>query len=149
MGASWVTVRDAITAGTLRATDKGVAEVAGRWDQLIRFAASRMGRQLGIEVQPALTRKELAEPAPARRPWSPPGRRREAHGGAAHPERRRPDQSPPTSALAGHRLVDVDAPRGPATDPGQLAGPSAEGRPETLRIDCYATHARGHQRPSC
>jgi hypothetical protein len=62
MGASWVTVRGAITAGTLRATDKGVADVAGRWDQLIRFAALRMGRQLGIEVQPALSRKDLADP---------------------------------------------------------------------------------------
>jgi hypothetical protein len=36
--------------------------VAGRWDQLIRFAALRMGRQLGIEVQPALSRKDLADP---------------------------------------------------------------------------------------
>jgi hypothetical protein len=63
MGASWVTVRAAITAGTLRASDKGVGEVAGRWDQLIRFAALRMGRQLGIEVQPALSRKDLADPA--------------------------------------------------------------------------------------
>ena len=63
MGDTWVTTRAAITAGTLRATDKGVAEVAGRWDQLIRFSALRMGRQLGIEVQPALTRKDLADPA--------------------------------------------------------------------------------------
>lgn len=62
MGNSWVTTRAAITTGTLRAADKGVAEVAGRWDQLIRFAALRMGRQLGIEVQPALTRKDLADP---------------------------------------------------------------------------------------
>jgi hypothetical protein len=63
MGASWVTVREAIAHATLRPADQGVAEVVGRWDQLIRFAALRMGRQLGIEVQPALSRKAMADPA--------------------------------------------------------------------------------------
>jgi hypothetical protein len=62
MGPSWVTVREAIAHATLLPADQGVAEVAGRWDQLIRFAALRMGRQLGIEVQPALSRKAMADP---------------------------------------------------------------------------------------
>lgn len=63
MGAGWVPVRDAINAGTLRATDPLVAEVASKWEQLIRYAGMRLGRELGIEVQPALTRREIAEPA--------------------------------------------------------------------------------------
>lgn len=62
MGASWVAVREAVAAGTLRSSDKTAAEVAARWDQLIRYACLRLGRQLGIEVQPTLSRRELAEP---------------------------------------------------------------------------------------
>lgn len=63
MGANWVPIREAISHGTLRASDKGLAEVAGRWDQLIRFLCLRLGRQLGVEVEPALSRRELTEPA--------------------------------------------------------------------------------------
>lgn len=42
---------------------QAAAEVAARWDQLIRDACRRLGRRLGIEVQPVLSRKELGEPA--------------------------------------------------------------------------------------
>lgn len=63
MGSSWVTVREAIKAGTLLATDAGAVDIAGKWEQLIRYAGMRLGRQLGMEVQPALTRRELAEPS--------------------------------------------------------------------------------------
>lgn len=63
MGESWVSVRDAVAAGTLRRSDKGVAEVAGRFDALLRFASLQMGRRLGTEVVPQLSRKELADPA--------------------------------------------------------------------------------------
>lgn len=62
MGQSWVAVRDAAVAGTLRANDQGVLEVASRWDQLLRFAAIRLGRELGADVQVVIPRKELAEP---------------------------------------------------------------------------------------
>lgn len=62
MGESWVAVRDAVTAGTLRPTDKGIAEVVARFDALLRFASLQLGRQLGTEVVPALGRKELADP---------------------------------------------------------------------------------------
>jgi hypothetical protein len=63
MGASWVPLRDAVGAGTLRATDAMAPEVAGRFDALVRFAGLKLGRQLGTEVIPALSRRELAEPA--------------------------------------------------------------------------------------
>jgi hypothetical protein len=63
MGAAWVPVREAIGAGTLRPGDANAAEVAGRFDALIRYASLKLGRQLGIEVVPALSRRDLADPA--------------------------------------------------------------------------------------
>jgi len=63
MGPHWVAVRDAVTAGTLRATDKTAPEVVARFDALLRYASLRLGRQLGTDVLPVLSRKELAEPA--------------------------------------------------------------------------------------
>lgn len=62
MGPSWVTTREAVAAGTLRTSDKGVTEVAARFDALLRFASLRLGRALGTEVVPALNRQEMAEP---------------------------------------------------------------------------------------
>ena len=63
MGDAWVGVRDQVAAGTLRATDRGVAEVAARFDALLRFASLQLGRKLGTEVVPVLSRKEAADPA--------------------------------------------------------------------------------------
>jgi hypothetical protein len=62
MGSSWVPVREAIAAGTLRPTDKGIAEVALRWEQLVRFSALRLERELGSGVQVVLSRKEQSDP---------------------------------------------------------------------------------------
>jgi hypothetical protein len=63
MGSAWVPVRESLVAGTLRSNDKGLAEVTSRWEQLLRFAALRLGRELGAEVQVQLSRKEAADPA--------------------------------------------------------------------------------------
>src|SRR4051812_18002158 len=63
MGPSWVAVRDAVSAGTLRAADKGASEVAARFNALLRYASLRLGRTLGTEVVPVVSRKEAAEPA--------------------------------------------------------------------------------------
>lgn len=63
MSDSWVGVRDAVRAGTLRPSDKGLIEVASRFDALLRFAGLSLGRQLGSEVTPLLSRKELADPS--------------------------------------------------------------------------------------
>lgn len=63
MGASWVPVRDAVAAGTLRVNDKGAPEVAARFDALLRYVSLRLGRQLGTEVTPLLSRKEQADPS--------------------------------------------------------------------------------------
>lgn len=63
MGGEWVPVRDALKSGTLLPGDDRATAVASRWEQLIQFMCMRMGRVLGMEVQPALTRRELAEPS--------------------------------------------------------------------------------------
>jgi hypothetical protein len=62
LGSEWVAVRNAVTDGTLRPTDKSAAEVAGRFDALLRFTALRLGTRLGTDVIVLFSRKELAEP---------------------------------------------------------------------------------------
>lgn len=63
MGEHWVAVREAVTAGTLRASDKAAPHVVSRFDALLRYASLRLGRQLGTEVFPVLSRKEQADPS--------------------------------------------------------------------------------------
>ncbi|NQT92429.1 MAG: hypothetical protein HQ559_06690 [Lentisphaerae bacterium] len=58
MGEHWVGVRDAVKNGTLRHSDKKAFEVAGKWEELVSFAALRLGRQLGTDVQEVLSAKE-------------------------------------------------------------------------------------------
>lgn len=61
MGESWVGVRDAVKNGTLRKSDKKAIEVAGKWEELVSFAALRLGRKLGTDVQEVLPTKEKAD----------------------------------------------------------------------------------------
>jgi hypothetical protein len=63
MGAGWVTVRDAVAAGTLRANDKAAPEIAARFEAFTRYIALRLGRQLGTDVSLVLSRKDAADPA--------------------------------------------------------------------------------------
>jgi hypothetical protein len=63
MGASWVTIRESVASGTLRISDKGAAEVAARFDALLRYVSLQLGRRLGDDVTPTLSRKELSDPA--------------------------------------------------------------------------------------
>jgi len=62
LGSEWVAVRNAVADGTLRPADKAAAEVAGRFDALLRFAALRLGTRLGTDVIVTFSRKELADP---------------------------------------------------------------------------------------
>ncbi len=146
MGPSWVPLREAVAAGTLRASDKAAAEVASRWDQLIRYACLRLGRQLGIEVQPVLSRRELADPS------------LRAHAlveglvnlGVLDGALRIPNAVGPVTLTADLRArrvsasVDIDAPREgrPQTRVNWLVR-QLKGAPETLRVDCFALHGRG------
>ena len=61
MGEHWVRVRDAVKNGTLRQSDKEAVEVAGKWEEFVSFAALRLGRKLGADVQEVLSAKERCD----------------------------------------------------------------------------------------
>lgn len=56
MGPAWPSARDAARAGTLRRSDPECGEIAQRWEQLMRFAALRLGSSTGVDVQPVVPR---------------------------------------------------------------------------------------------
>jgi hypothetical protein len=146
MGSSWVAVREAVVAGTLRSNDKGAAEVASRWDQLMRYACLRLGRQLGVEVQPVLSRKELAEPASRAQALVSSLVSLGRVDGAV----RIPNAIGPITITADLRsgrvtsAVTIDAPREgrPLTRVNWLVR-QLKNAPDSLRVDCFAAHARG------
>jgi hypothetical protein len=63
MGASWVPVRNAVADETLRQTNPEAADVAGRFNALLRFAALQLGTRLGTDVTVVQSRKDLSDPA--------------------------------------------------------------------------------------
>ncbi|WP_199521661.1 hypothetical protein [Jiangella anatolica] len=146
MGESWVGTRNAIAAGTLRPTDKGVSEVASRFDALLRFASLRLGRQLGTEVTPVLSRKELAEPS-LRTQWLIENLAEHATLTGAI---RIPDtvgELVVTADLRAGRItchVDVDAPReGRQTTRVNWLVRQLKSAPADLRVEAYVMHGRG------
>nr|WP_255668847.1 hypothetical protein [Aeromicrobium duanguangcaii] len=62
MGPNWVSVRDSVAAGTLRANDKIAPEVIARFDALLQYLALRLGRRLGIDVSQVVDRKSTTNP---------------------------------------------------------------------------------------
>ena len=131
MGEAWVGVRDQVAAGTLRATDKGIAEVVARFDALLRFASLQLGRQLGTEVVPSCPARRLpTRPlrAQALTSFAVPDRR--AVRGHPHPRHRRaPRRHRRPSRLEGHLPCRRRrAPRGTRHDSSELAGAAAEER---------------------
>lgn len=62
MGADWVPVREAVKAGTLRASDPVIPDVVARFDALMRYTALQLGRRLGSDVVVQLSRKERQDP---------------------------------------------------------------------------------------
>ena len=146
MSDSWVSIREAVTASTLRPTNKGVAEVASRFDALLRFASLRLGRQLGTEVTPVLSRAELADPAKRAQEMVA----RLCEQGALAGSIRIPDAVAPLTITADLRAgrttchVDIDAPREgrPTTRVNWLVRQLA-GAPDDVRIEAYVAHGRG------
>jgi hypothetical protein len=146
MGPSWVSVRDCVAAGTLRAADRGVPDVTARFDALLRYASLLLGRQLGTEVTPALTRKELAEPE----------LRTQAlvvslvDSGTLSGAIRIPGAVGPLAVTVDVRAsrvtchIDIDAPREgrPATRVNWLLR-QLRAAPESIRVEAFALHARG------
>jgi stress response protein SCP2 len=63
MGQSWVPVRDAVAAGTLRTTDRKVGAVIASWDRLVRHMCLRLTGELGVPVNPVVPRKLLRDRA--------------------------------------------------------------------------------------
>lgn len=51
MGPSWTKVREGARNRTLRKTDAEVAEIASRWDELIRFLCLDLTKELGSDVK--------------------------------------------------------------------------------------------------
>lgn len=58
MGPSWTKVRDGARENTLRRTDPGVAAVASRWDDLIRYLGLELTKELGRDVKQVLGKNE-------------------------------------------------------------------------------------------
>jgi hypothetical protein len=145
MGGSWVTVRESITAGTLRPGDKGLAETLSRWDQLLRYAALRLGRELGADVQVVLTRKEVADPNLRAAALAKDIVERGVLTGSL----RIPDAIAPIDVTADLRAgrvivsVDVDAPReGRAATRVNWLLRQLRDAPDALRIDAWTVGAR-------
>lgn len=146
MGESWVAVRRAVSAGTLRPSDKGVSDIVARWDALLRFASLQLGRDLGQEVTPVLSRKEVNDPQLR----------------AQKLTEELVDGSTLTGSIriphaAGPIVVQADLRAGQITCHIDLLAPG-EGRPTTrvkwltrqlghandsLRVEAFVAHARG------
>lgn len=58
MGPRWVEVRDGVRAGTTNRKDDGVADVAARFDQLLRFGALKLGAEIGQDVELVLAKAQ-------------------------------------------------------------------------------------------
>lgn len=146
MGSSWVPVREAITAGTLRTKDKGLEDFVSRFDALLRFASLQLGRRLGTEVAPALSRKERTDPALRAQGLI----ESLVSGGAVEGSIRIPDTVGPlvvTVDLRANRVtchVDLEAPREgrPTTRVNWLVR-QLRSAPETVRVEAFAAHQRG------
>lgn len=146
MGPAWVRVRDGVAAGTLRANDSVAPQVAARFDALIRYACLRLGRRLGAEVTPALSRRELADPT--LRSQALVGQLVDT--GTMTGSIKIPGAVGPLQVTADLRAaqiichVDVDAPRAgrPTTRVNWLVR-QLKDAPDAIRVEAFAMHARG------
>lgn len=146
MGEAWVGVRDQVSAGTLRASDRGIAEVVARFDALLRFASLQLGRQLGTEVVPNLSRKEAADPTQRAQALA----QSLCATGELVGSIRIPDTVGNLVVTADLRAgkvtchVDVDAPReGRATTRVNWLIRQLKNAPDGTRVEAFAAHARG------
>jgi len=146
MGASWVPVREGVASGTLRASDKLAAEVAARFDALLRYASLRLGRQLGTDVTPTLTRKESADPTiRAQALLTSLASDGVLGGGIGIPNTVGPMRV--SADLRAGKVtcqVDLDAPKvgRPATRVNWLLKQLRQA-PDDLRIEAFVAHQRG------
>lgn len=145
MGPSWVPVREAVTAGTLRKSDKTAADVANRFDALIRFACLKLGRKLGAEVTPILPRSHAHDPA-ARTSALVEGL---VEHGTLSAAVRIPNAVSPLEVTADLRAnsischFDIEAPReGKPTTRVNWALRQVKEAPDSVRIEVFAKGSR-------
>ncbi|MGC0144646.1 hypothetical protein, partial [Pseudactinotalea sp. Z1732] len=62
MGGSWTAVTDAVRTGIVRRGDGDVADVAAKFDGLVRYMALKLGQKLRVDVEPMLSQRERANP---------------------------------------------------------------------------------------
>lgn len=146
MGNAWVGIRDSVAAGTLRANDKGIPDVAARFDALLQFLSLQLGRKLGTEVVPILTRKEQADPSVRVQTLT----RMLCESGQLSGAIRIPDTVGPlvvTADLRSGKLtchVDVEAPKeGRATTRVNWLVRQLKSAPESARVESFVAHGRG------
>jgi len=146
MGSNWVWIRQAVTTGTLRVGDKTAPEVVARFDALLRYASLRLGRQLGTDVLPVVTRKEHADPSlRAQSLLDTIARSGELAGAIRIPNTVAPVHI--TADLRAGRLtchVDIDAPKEgrPTTRVNWLVR-QLRTAPDTLRVEAFVANSRG------
>lgn len=126
---------------------QGAADVAARFDALLRYVSLRLGRTLGTEVVPVMSRKEVADPAlrPAALIESL------VKDGKLAGAIRIPNAVAPLSVeldLRAGRVtcaVDIEAPKEgrPTTRLNWLAR-QLKNAPESVRVEAHVAHGRGN-----
>jgi hypothetical protein len=146
MGAGWVPVRSAVAAGTLRATDKSAPEVVARFEALLRYASLRLGRQLGTDVTPALTRKEVTDPTVRAQALLNSLVGQGVFGGGIRIPNTVGDMHVTVDLRAGQITchVDLEAPKDgrPATRVNWLLKQIRQA-PDNVRVEAFTTQQRG------
>lgn len=146
MGGAWISTRQAVARGTLRQSDKGVMDVASRWDALLRYTSLKLGSKLGEEVSPILSKREREDPA-TRTQNTVTGL---VSDGTLQGAIRIPNAIAPVVVTADLRAqvvtchVDVEAPRTgrPKTRVSWLVRQLSKA-PENVRLEAFTVRSRG------
>lgn len=146
MGSDWVSLRESIKAGTLRANDTSVQDVTARFDALVRYTALHLGRRLGADVVMQLGRREKADPTVRAQALRTAILETSSLSGSI----RIPDTVGDIKVTADLRAntitcsVDVDAPKTgrPTTRVNWLVR-QLKNAPDSLRVEAFTLNQRG------
>lgn len=112
MGSSWVAVREAVAAGTVRPSDRKMPAVAESWARLVRHLCLQLTADLGVDVREVVPRRAAGEPASRITAWAT----QLAETGTLDATVKVPDAAGPLTVVADLRTsrvrvsVDVAAP---------------------------------------
>ncbi|MEV0646667.1 stress response protein [Phytomonospora sp. NPDC050363] len=146
MGPSWAPVRETLAEGTLHPACEDAVDVARHFEALVRFVALRLGRRLGDDATPLLTRRELADPNGRVHALAASLRRDGTMSGAI----RVPSAVGPLAVTVDLKAatvtchVDLDAPKtgGAATRVRWLLG-QLDGADGGIRVESFLRRGRG------